>query len=168
MCSYKLIVLSYHRFTPEDNDYPFSRTYKQFRHDLEKKDFDWVTIDDGHRSQIKACKMMQEKNFRAKLFTTTSLVGTPGYCSWDDLWMLSKFHDICNHSHDHVMLPHLEIDQIYFNLQESNRLIKEYIGITPRYFVPPYNNADYRVEIISRELGMVLVKDRVTIKNNSR
>lgn len=163
-----LIVLSYHRFTPEDNEYVFSRTYKQFRHDLETKDFDWVTVDDGHRSQIKACKMMQDKNIRAKLFTTINLVGTPGYCTWDELWTLSKFHDICNHATDHVKLTELTPDEIYKSLSNANQKIKEYIGVAPRYMVAPYNTYDYRVEIIARELGLTVVKNRIDIKNNSR
>jgi peptidoglycan/xylan/chitin deacetylase (PgdA/CDA1 family) len=168
MFNCNLILLSYHRFTAEDNEYPFSRTYKQFRSDIETKDFDWITIDDGHKSQIKACKMMQDKNIRAKLFTTVSLVGTTGYCSWDDLWKLSKFHDISNHATDHVKLTELATEDIYKSLEHANMEIKKMIGVVPRFFVPPYNTFDYRVEIIAKELGLVLVKDRINITNNSR
>jgi peptidoglycan/xylan/chitin deacetylase (PgdA/CDA1 family) len=168
MFNCELIVLSYHRFTPEDHDYIFSRTYKQFRQDLETKDFDWITIDDGHRSQIKACKMMQDKNFRAKLFTTAALVGTGGYCSWDDLWTLSRLHDIENHGFNHLDHTLLSEEEMYQSIHKTSELIKNYIGRSPRYFVPPYNLFDDRVETIAKELGLVLIKNRVTIKNISR
>lgn len=163
-----LIILSYHRFTPEDHEYVFSRTYKQFRADLETKDFDWITIDDGHRSQIKACKMMQDMNIRAKLFTTTELVGTENYCSWDELWKLSKYHDIENHGTRHVIHTELTDDEIRASIDNANRIIKERIGRGPRFFVPPYNTFDARVEEITKELKLILVKNRITIQNISR
>lgn len=165
---YPLVVLSYHKFTPEDNEYVFSRTYKQFRTDIETKDFDWITIDDGHVSQIKACKMMQDKNIRAKLFTTTSLVGTPGYCSWDEIWSLSKAHDIENHGTTHKDHTLLGESAIYESIAWAQECIKEKVGRTPRYFVPPYNSFDERIVDICKTLKLVLVIDRITIKNNSR
>lgn len=168
MYNCNLIVLSYHRFTAEDHPYPFSRTYKQFRNDLQTKDFDWITIDDGHASIIKACKMMQDSNIRAKLFIATSLIGAPGYCTWDDLWKLSKFHDIENHSHNHQILTELDSKTIYWNISKAVREIKRHIRVRPRYFVPPYNTADSRVESIVRHLGLQMVKDRIDIRNDSR
>jgi peptidoglycan/xylan/chitin deacetylase (PgdA/CDA1 family) len=168
MYSCNLIVLSYHRFTPEDHDYPFSRTYKQFRNDIETKDFDWITIDDGHASIIKACKMLQESNIRAKLFIAPGLIGRENYCTWSEIWSLSKFHDIENHSYDHLRLVTLEDDEIYQQIEKAQEAIKENIGRYPRYFVPPWNNYDNRVDAIVKDMGLQMVKDRINIKNNSR
>jgi peptidoglycan/xylan/chitin deacetylase (PgdA/CDA1 family) len=168
MYNCNLIVLSYHRFYPEDNTYPFSRTYKQFRNDLDTKDFDWITIDDGHASIIKSCKMMQESNIRAKLFINPGLIGKENYCTWNEIWALSKYHDIENHSHDHLRLVTLEDDEIVEQIQKAQEAIKEHIGRYPRFFVPPWNSYDNRVEAIVKDIGLQMVKDRVTIKNNSR
>lgn len=163
----ELIILSYHVFGNEESDYPFSRTYKQFQHDLDTRDFDWITIDDAHLSVMKACKMMEEKNHRAKVFVPTSLVGQTGYCDWDQLWRISRLHDICNHSHEHVRLTTLSNEQIIYNLQTANELIKQNIGIYPRYFVPPWNTFNEEVEKIAADMNLILLSNRVTMKNDS-
>jgi peptidoglycan/xylan/chitin deacetylase (PgdA/CDA1 family) len=168
MFNANLTVLSYHNFTAEDSDYPFSRTYKQFQHDLNTKDFDWITIDDGHESIIKACKMMEEKNFRAKLFISTALIGTSGYCTWDQLWHLSRVHDIENHSHEHVKLTELDVDVMHNQISMANDLIKQFTGRKPRYFVPPWNQRNGIIEAAAHALGLQLVHSRTDIKNDSR
>jgi peptidoglycan/xylan/chitin deacetylase (PgdA/CDA1 family) len=168
MATQNLIVLSYHQFTPEDNPYAFSRTYKQFQNDLNTKDFDWITMDDGHQSIIKACKMMEAKNMRAKIFVSSSLIGMEGYCTWDDLWRLAKCHDIENHSHVHVKLTTLKADEIYTQIKMCNDEIKKHIGRTPRYFVAPWNQYDDRIIKIATHLGLQIVKDRTDIRNDSR
>jgi peptidoglycan/xylan/chitin deacetylase (PgdA/CDA1 family) len=168
MYNCNLIVLSYHRFTAEDDSYVFSRTYKQFRNDLQSKDFDWITIDDGHRSQIKACKMMQDQNVRAKLFINPGLTGTDNYCTWEELWTLAKNHDIENHSFSHRRLVPLTDDEIWHEIQTTQQVIKEQIGKYPRFFVPPWNHYDNRIEMIAKEMGLQLVKNRIDIKNSTR
>lgn len=167
MHSYPLIVLSYHRFTEEPDAYPFSRTYSQFALDLVKRDFDWVTIDDGHQSIVKACAMMQEKNMRAKLFVSTALVGTPGYCTWDELWKLSRFHDVENHSHDHVKLTELGISEMTMQLRIATWEIKKNIGRSPRYFIPPWNQWNEDLERVVRAAELIGVRDRIEMKKDS-
>jgi peptidoglycan/xylan/chitin deacetylase (PgdA/CDA1 family) len=163
-----LRILSYHRFGEQESDYPFSRTYKQFAHDLGTKDFDWISIDDGMKSIIKACEMMREKNFRAKLFISTALVGTAGYCDWDDIWKLSRYHDIENHSHEHVILTGLKDEEVLWNIATANALIKKAVGRQPGYFVPPWNTYDEVTRAIAQEQGLQLVHSRMDILNNSR
>lgn len=167
MTKINLIALSYHRFTQTDDPYVFSRTYKQFRNDLETKDFDWITIDDGHKSQIKAAKMMKDGNIRAKLFICPGMIGKADYCTWDDIWALSRDHDIENHSQDHQDLVTIEDEKIWEQIQEAQAAIKEHTGRFPRFFVPPWNHYDNRVEAIIKEIGLQLVKDRITIKNTT-
>jgi peptidoglycan/xylan/chitin deacetylase (PgdA/CDA1 family) len=168
MYSCNLIVLSYHRFTAEDDDYIFSRTYKQFRNDISTKDFDWITIDDGHQSQVKACKMMEGINIRAKLFINPGSIGTREYCTWDDIYKLSKAHDIENHALYHLDLVTLQDEEIWEQIEKAQDVIKEKVGKYPRFFVPPWNHYDNRVESIVKEMGLQLIKDRINIKNNSR
>jgi len=168
MALQKLIVLSYHRFNDEEQLYPFSRTYKQFQHDLNTKDFDWITIDDGHTSIIKACKMMQEKNFRAKIFISTAMIGKPGYLTWDEVWTLSRHHDIENHSHQHVKLTECTPAEIKKNISRAQELIYQHTGRNARFFVPPWNQANDTIIKIAEELGLQLVSERTDIKNDSR
>lgn len=165
MFTTELIVLSYHKFSAEYTSDEYTRAYKQFRNDFESKTYDWITIDDGHESIIKACKMLQDKNIRAKLFITTASVGLPGFCTWGQLWHLSKFHDIGNHSHLHTRLTYLPNDAIRENIEKANEEIKKNLGITPRYFVPPYNNCNKKVETIAGEAGLITIKNRITILN---
>lgn len=168
MSNLDLIILSYHRFTVSEEEYVFSRTYRQFRSDIETKVFDWITIDDGHRSQIKACKMMQESNIRAKLFINPGLVGTGGYCSWVELKELALCHDIENHSLDHVDLVAIaDAKDIYYQIIKAHELIAERIGRPSRYFVPPWNHYDNRVEAICEEHGIQLIKKRFNVQKDT-
>lgn len=168
MSNYNLIVLSYHRFTDESHPYAFSRTYDQFEYDVNKKCYDWITIDDGHASIIKACDIMRAANVRAKLFIPTSLVGTPGYCNWEDLIKLSRYHDIENHSHLHIRLPELPRSIIWESMSMAHGMITENIKRAPRYFVPPYNQFDERIDEMANDLELSPLKDRITIKNDSK
>lgn len=167
MFNVNLIVLSYHRFDEEPSEDIHSRTFTQFENDLNTKDFDWLTIDDGQKGQIKACEMMEERNLRAKLFITTASVGTEGFCNWDELWLLSRFHDIGNHSHLHKRLIWHSDDEVHENIGKANELIKQYLGIMPRYFVPPYNKWDKRIETIAGLHGLTLVHNRIDIINTT-
>jgi peptidoglycan/xylan/chitin deacetylase (PgdA/CDA1 family) len=165
---YKLTVLTYHKFTEQDNDYVFSRTYKQFANDLIQKDFDWITMDDGHNSIIKACAMMREKNFRAKVFISTNLIGEQGYCTEEEIWKLSRFHYIESHSHEHKKLTELSFEEVLQNITESVKIIKAITGRIPRYFAAPWNQFNREIEYLINSNGMQLMKHRIDIKNISR
>lgn len=167
MTNLNLIILSYHNFVEGDPICQYDRSYSQFENDLNTKDFDWITIDDAQKGQIKACDMMRQKNIRAKLFVSTASIGEDGFCDWDDIVLLSKYHDICNHSHFHKRLIWFSNDEIFENIQMANELIKTYTGVTPRYFVPPYNKCDKRVETIAGMLGLTTITDRIDILNTT-
>jgi peptidoglycan/xylan/chitin deacetylase (PgdA/CDA1 family) len=168
MCPVNLTILSYHRFGEETSDYPFSRTYLQFNHDLNTKDFDWITIDDGMKSILKACEMMRLKNIRAKLFISTALIGTPGYCDADDIWKLSRRHDIENHSHEHIRLTEVSEEEVRMNIKTASEWIHQVTGRRPRFFVPPWNTYNDLIAEIVQENNMQLVHSRIDIKNDSR
>ncbi|HTD94615.1 MAG TPA: polysaccharide deacetylase family protein [Chitinophagaceae bacterium] len=164
----QLIILSYHRFVEEESDYRFSRTYHQFSHDIRKKVYDWITIDDGMICQLRACEMLRVHNVRAKLFICTSLVGTKGYCSWDELRALSEYHDIENHSFSHRRHDLLLDQTVYTFINAAQIQIQQEIGKASRYFVAPYNTYNPRVEKIAEDLGLIILKDRVNILNISK
>jgi peptidoglycan/xylan/chitin deacetylase (PgdA/CDA1 family) len=163
-----LIVLSYHKFVEDESDYRFSRTYNQFGHDIRKKIYDLITIDDGMDCLIPACLMLRESNVRAKLFICTSLVGERGYCTWGELREVGKYHDIENHSHLHV--DHREIDYVTVvdNIKQASEIIEENIGRSPRYFVAPYNWYNDVVDSAVESLDLTSIKNRVNILNISK
>lgn len=168
MTNLNLIILSYHKFVEEPSDYRFSRTYDQFYHDIRKKVYDMVTIDDGMRCQIQACDMLRAINVRAKLFICTSLVGTEGYCTWDELRELSKWHDIENHSHEHIDLTKIEYREVYRQIGDATKLIGDNIGKRARYFVPPWNYWNGDVEKATYMVGVQLITNRENILNISK
>lgn len=160
------IILSYHKFVAEPEDYKFSRTFKQFYHDIRKKEFDTITIDDGRKCSIRACQMMQDIGIRAKLFICTSLVGSSdSYCTWDDLRHLAIHHSIQNHSHIHCDLRTLTHDEILTNIDMANELIEKNIGLRPKYFVAPYNYYDDNVDEAIKSSGLIALKDRLNMTN---
>jgi peptidoglycan/xylan/chitin deacetylase (PgdA/CDA1 family) len=162
----QLIILSYHRFTDKYDEYVFSRTYDQFWHDIRKKTYDWITMDDGMSCNFKACEMMREVNQRAKLFVCTSLIGKPGYLTWEQLDKLSKHHNIECHSHNHVDHTKLEPPEIMESIEECATAL-EVRGYKPRYFVAPYNLYNDSVEACARLCNLMPLIDRITIKNNT-
>lgn len=165
MTNLNLTILSYHKFVDEPSDYRFSRTYDQFYHDIRKKVFDLITIDDGMSCQIKACDMLRGLNIRAKLFICTSLVGTEGYCTWAELKELNRWHDIEAHSHIHDYHNKMKYTQQFDSVSSSVALIEEHIGKRPRFFVPPYNQFNFDTTRICGELKMQLVTGRENILN---
>jgi len=168
MLNSHMIYLSYHKFGTIYDPYPFSRTYDQFWHDIRKKEFDRIQIDDCHISQIKACEMMAELGIRAQLFCCTGLIGKKGYCSWDQMRELAKHHDIECHSSLHVDhrngSANWQVDAIKRAIDE----ITKEIGVLPQYFVPPYNHWNQDTITAAQKLNIVLIKDRITIKNSTK
>lgn len=163
-----LIILSYHKFVVEPSDYRFSRTYEQFGQDIQKKIYDWITIDDGMRSMIDACEMLKENNVRAKLFIATSLVGEPGYCTWEEIKWLSRWHSIENHSHIHKDHTAANYAKQLESISGAQRLITENIGKPPRYFVAPFNQYNADTEMAALSMGLTCLKDRENILNISK
>jgi peptidoglycan/xylan/chitin deacetylase (PgdA/CDA1 family) len=163
-----MIVLSYHRFVEQESEYRFSRTYDQFWHDIRKKQYDLITIDDAMECCIKAFDMMTELGIRGKLFVPVELVGQSGYCTWDQLKEIANFHDIENHGSNHIDHTKLRDIQIEESIVTASAIIKVHIGVPPKFFVAPYNQYDHRVERIAGSYNLTCLKDRVTILNISK
>lgn len=161
MFNTNLIVLSYHRFTHLPGEYQYSRTYAQLARDIKTKVFDWITIDDGHESINHIFRMLHAQNIRAKIFVSTALIGTPGYCTWKDLKQISDYHDIENHAHEHVNLQELSYKEVEYSITLANEIIEKHIGKRPRYFVPPFNKYDENVTEICSKLNLTLCEGRL-------
>lgn len=162
-----LTVLSYHEFYDQENKYAYSRTFKQFRNDLDTKIYDLITLDDGHIGCLKACEMMRMNNIRAMLLIPTSLMGQNKYLSWPQINYLSKFHIIGNHSHHHVNLTELSNDEIQEEMLTANMIIEKHTGKRPRFFVPPFNKSNKHVDNIALKFGLQIIKNRVDILNTT-
>lgn len=167
MTKVNLIVLSYHEFYEQPNEYAYSRTYAQFREDLDTKVFDLITIDDGHIGCLKACEMMRQRNIRAILFIPTSLMGQGKYLSWSQIDYLSRFHIIGNHSHHHVNLTELSNDEIQEEVLTASMIIEKHTGKRPRFFVPPFNKSNKHVGNIAEKFELQIIKNRVDILNTT-
>lgn len=135
--------------------------------DLNSKTYDWITIDDGHKSCLTVSKMIKDRNIRAKFFISTSRIGMENHCTWRDIRSIAEFHDIENHGHDHVNLTLLPYSEIETNITTANNMIRDRIGRVPRYFVPPYNKWDSRVKDICGKLNLILVSNRIDILNTT-
>ena len=162
------VILSYHIFGDEFNEYKFSRTYEQFAHDIDKKVYDEIHIDDARICTIRACDMLRGSNRRAKIFVCTELVGQKGFCTWDDLKELSRFHDIECHGKVHKDHSLMTYQQQAKSISYSSEMIAAMIRRKPRYFVGPYNQFNADTERICKELGMHLVYGRINITNYYR
>ncbi len=165
MCILKMKVLSYHKFTETFNEYVFSRTYDHFRSDLSAKEFDLITLDDASECQAKALEIMIGRNIRCKLFVSTNLVGEKGFMGWEQIKKYSLYHDIENHSHNHIDLSKVNNTKVEYEIEKSSDLIEKHIGKRPRYFVPPWNQYSQVTDEISKKYGMQTIKNRIDIKN---
>lgn len=163
-----LIILSYHKFVVYDDPYPFSRTFEQFDHDIRKKVYDWITIDDGLECTFRACEMLKRYNRRAKLFICSSLIGKEGYLTWEQVRQLSAHHDIECHGHVHVDHRMMDAGEVAESIRQCCELIEFYTGRRPRYFVAPYNLYNDVVIAMANIQLLVPLIDRITIKNDSK
>ncbi|RCI04983.1 chitin deacetylase, partial [Rhizopus stolonifer] len=62
-------------------------------------------------------------------------------------------HQIASHTYSHAHLMSLTNEEIIYELRATEEVIKEIIGIRPRYIRPPYGEADARVKQIFKKLG---------------
>jgi peptidoglycan/xylan/chitin deacetylase (PgdA/CDA1 family) len=113
--------------------------------------------------------MMEDRNIRAKIFISTDLIGNEGYCTWDEIWRVSRKHDIENHSHQHIRLDEIKDEnKILWQIEKANMAIKQQVGRIPRFFVAPWNSYDKRVDKAAKSMGLQSLKDRINMKNISR
>ncbi|KAI9018784.1 hypothetical protein CLU79DRAFT_760392 [Phycomyces nitens] len=66
-------------------------------------------------------------------------------------------HDIAMHTWSHNYMTSLTNEQIVAELKWNELVIKEVIGVSPKYFRPPYGDIDNRVRDIAKALGFTAV-----------
>lgn len=90
-----------------------------------------VTFDDGDAGwYYSALPSLARANVTALFFVTPALVGTPGYCSWEQLKALADAgHRLGTHGLTHRFLPDLDDDACRRELVESKVLLEQRLGI---------------------------------------
>ncbi len=102
----------------------------------------FLTFDDGPKTGVTEplLKILASENVKATFF----LVGD-NMAKYPDLveMIFAQGHDVSNHTYDHIRLDNLDGDDLDYQLQETNRVIVDIIGKSPRLFRPPggrFNN----------------------------
>lgn len=112
--------------------------------------------------------MLQEVNRRAKIFVCVELVGTKGFCTWEDLRKIGEYHHIENHSYCHVNHIGLDYTEQKLHISMAQEVISDKIGFAPQNFVAPYNKYDLTTDKVVKELGLISIKNRINILNISK
>src|SRR5690606_11376279 len=91
-----------------------------------------LTFDDGDAGWYhSALPLLQQAGLRALFFVTPKLVGTPGYCSWEQLRALVEAgHQVGTHGLTHRFLPDLSEVECLEELSASKQEIQSQLGIT--------------------------------------
>ncbi|KAI9495814.1 hypothetical protein BDB00DRAFT_927160 [Zychaea mexicana] len=66
-------------------------------------------------------------------------------------------HEIAMHSWSHSYMTTLTNEELVGELKWNEQIIKEVIGVSPKYFRPPFGNIDNRVRDICKALGFTPV-----------
>lgn len=117
-----------------------------------------LTFDDGWEDfYTNAFPIFKEYNMKSTFYVITSLIGTPGYCTLDELKELKKsgIVDIQCHTVTHPRLATLSDAKIIEEIEASKRYLKENLDIDSNTICYPYGSFDDRVISLSKNAGYV-------------
>lgn len=91
-----------------------------------------LTFDDGDAGwYYSVLPLLEKAGLRALFFVTPGLVGTPGYCSWEQLRALVEAgHQIGTHGLTHRFLPDLNDVECLQELCTSKQEVEKQLGIS--------------------------------------
>lgn len=107
-----------------------------------------ITIDDGYQSFYEnGLPLLEKYGFEATLFINTETVGGSSYMDWEAIKdCKNRGIEIGNHTHSHAFFLDMPESGRYENLkneiERSQKLISENIGVTPVAFAYPYGELD--------------------------
>ena len=160
----------YHRFG--ESKYPSTNTTKEQLEAhlsyLTEKNFDFIfakdllkpetlskktisiTVDDAYLSFYEVGLPIFEKfNIPVTLFLNTENVGGNNYMSWIQLQdTLTRGVDIQNHTHSHSSLSALSVEEITNEIEKSQALIFNNLGIVPNLFAYPFGENSFKAQTI--------------------
>ncbi|KAI9021291.1 hypothetical protein DFJ74DRAFT_633527 [Hyaloraphidium curvatum] len=67
-------------------------------------------------------------------------------------------HDLCIHSDNHLHLPSLPTRQMIDEVVNPIEKLKEILGVTPKFFRPPYGEMDLRLKAILEQTGLIALR----------
>lgn len=118
-----------------------------------------ITIDDGYKSFMEnGLPLLERFHFPATLFINTETVGAGDYLDWSELKIISQRNiEIGNHTHSHAYFLSQPDNVRYSNfvkeIEDSQLIIKQSLGITPTVFAYPYGEFDPEMKTIVKALG---------------
>ncbi len=139
----------------------FSKALDYLQSEGELKKVAVITIDDGYKSFLtNGLPLLEKYNLPATLFINTETVGAPDYLSWPDLQkIMTKQIEIGNHTHSHAYFLNKPISSRYKyfekEIEQSQDIIRENLGITPKVFAYPYGEFDTKMKDIVKSLGFM-------------
>lgn len=109
-----------------------------------------ITVDDAYLSFYEVGLPLFEKfNVPVTLFLNTENVGGNNYMNWGQLQnALDRGVDIQNHTHSHSSLALLSQDEIINEIEKSQSLIFDNLGIIPNLFAYPFGENSYQAQEI--------------------
>ena len=117
-----------------------------------------LTFDDGYRDNYTTVfPLLKQYNFPATIFVTTDLIGTPGYCSAEELQEMhtSGLVSIEPHTLTHPKLAKLSRAEASREIRESRQVLQEVLGTTPMLFAYPYGSFSEETVSLMREMDFV-------------
>ncbi|CAE6475949.1 unnamed protein product [Rhizoctonia solani] len=114
-----------------------------------------LTFDDGPSPYTpKVLNYLADKNLKASFYVIgANIINHPEILQATYL----AGHEIAGHTWTHPQLTTLTNEQIVAELGWTRKAIQAVLGVTPRYFRPPYGDCDDRVRAIAKGLGMTPV-----------
>lgn len=114
-----------------------------------------LTFDDGPNcTNANFYKYFQEQNQEASLFYVGSNV-----MDWprEAKAGLASGHHIALHTWSHPPMTSLSNQQAFAELYFNIKIVKDVIGVTPRYWRPPYGDIDDRIRFIATQLDLTAI-----------
>ncbi|WP_444995807.1 polysaccharide deacetylase family protein [Aliikangiella sp. IMCC44359] len=127
------------------------------------------TFDDGHISNYEAMLKLIEKGYSADLFVNSAFINTENYMTDSQLKEVSDAGiSVQSHGHEHPYFSDLSDDEVYYQLNESKKVIEGITGKTVNIFAPPGGRINPNVIQIAKKLGYICIANSKpgVIKNN--
>jgi peptidoglycan/xylan/chitin deacetylase (PgdA/CDA1 family) len=116
-----------------------------------------ITVDDAFSSvYTEAFPRLQEYGYPFTLFIATSSIdrGLNGYASWDQIReMQAAGVEIGSQTHTHPHMHQLTAESVRVEIETSNAIFQQELGITPRYFAYPYGEYSPETRDIIKDMG---------------
>lgn len=116
----------------------------------------WLTFDEGYENGYTAqiLDTLKEKNVRAVFFVTYDYASkNPGLIQR----MIDEGHTVGNHTYSHPSLPECTVEELYEELAQLHRYIREQFNYDMYVMRPPKGEFSERVLACAKSLGYTTV-----------